>query len=147
MTDTTTPTTTVRPIPQPGPPPPTGWTGWVIFAGVIMMMIGVFQVIEALTALFRHSYYVVGHDDLLVRVNYTGWGWIHLIIGVVIIAAGGGLLLGKMWARVLGVIFAGLSAVANLIFIAAYPFWSLTVIFLDIVVIYAISVHGRELQT
>jgi hypothetical protein len=126
---------------------PSAWTGWIIFAGVMLIMVGAFQIIEALTALFRHTYYAVNNDHLLVRVNYTGWGWIHLVLGVLLVCAGLGLFAGQMWARVVGVLLAGLSAVANLVFIAAYPFWSLTVIFLDILVIYAISVHGREMRT
>jgi hypothetical protein len=113
----------------------------------MLIMVGAFQIIEALTALFRRTYYTVNNDHLLVRVNYTGWGWIHLVLGVLLVCAGLGLFTGQMWARVVGVVLAGLSAVANLVFIAAYPFWSLTVIFLDILVIYAISVHGREMRT
>jgi hypothetical protein len=125
---------------------PAAWTGWVIFAGIMLIMVGTFQIIEALTALFRHSYYAVNNNQLLVRVNYTGWGWIHLVLGALLVCAGFGLFAGQMWARVVGVLLAGLSAVANLVFIAANPFWSLTVIFLDILVIYAISVHGREMR-
>jgi len=126
---------------------PSAWSGWVTFAGIMLIMVGAFQIIEALTALFRRTYYTVNNDHLLVRVNYTGWGWIHLVLGVLLVCAGLGLFTGQMWARVVGVVLAGLSAVANLVFIAAYPFWSLTVIFLDILVIYAIAVHGREMRT
>ncbi len=126
---------------------PSAWAGWIIFAGVMLMVVGTFQVIEALTALFRHTYYAVNNDHLLVRVNYTGWGWIHLVLGVLLVCAGLGLFAGQMWARVVGILLAGLSAVANLVFIAAYPFWSITVIALDILVIYAIAVHGREMRS
>jgi hypothetical protein len=124
----------------------TGWTGWVVFAAVMMIVIGAFQVIEGLTALFRDTYYVVGHDDLLLRVDYTGWGWIHLGIGAVLVISGLGLFSGAMWARVVGVTVAALSALANLVFIAAYPVWAITVIALDVFVIYAITVHGREMR-
>ncbi len=125
---------------------PTGWIGWIIFAGSVLVLVGSFQIIEALTALFRHTYYQVGNNDLLVRVNYTGWGWVHLFLGVLLVCAGLGLFAGQMWARVVGVLLAGLSALVNLVFIAAYPWWALTVIFLDVLVIYAISVHGREMR-
>jgi hypothetical protein len=124
----------------------TGWTGWVIFAAVMMLLVGTMQVIEALTALFRHSYYAVNNNDLLLRWNYTAWGWVHLIIGGLLICAGFALFSGRMWARVLGVTMAGLSALANLVFIAAYPWWSVTVIAIDVLVIYAITAHGRELR-
>jgi hypothetical protein len=118
----------------------------VTFAAVMMLMVGTFQVIEALTALFRDTYYVVGHNGLLLRVDYTQWGWIHLIIGALLAIAGTGLFSGRVWARVLAVALAGLSALANLVFIAAYPFWSMTVIALDVFIIYAITVHGDEMR-
>jgi hypothetical protein len=150
MTDTTTPRPTAPPARQPAyeaRSTPSAWTGWVIFAAIMMIVVGAFEIIEALTALFRRSYYLVSNDDLLVRVNYTGWGWVHLAIGVLLVCAGLGLFTGRMWARVLGVTLASLSALVNLAFIAAYPWWALTVILIDILVIYAISVHGRELRT
>jgi hypothetical protein len=146
MTDTTSRVPTAR---QPGygtRPERSGWTGWVTFAAVMMLMVGTFQVIEALTALFRDTYYVVGHNGLLLRVDYTQWGWIHLIIGALLAIAGTGLFSGRVWARVLAVALAGLSALANLVFIAAYPFWSMTVIALDVFIIYAITVHGDEMR-
>ncbi|HTZ45007.1 MAG TPA: hypothetical protein VMB79_14185 [Jatrophihabitans sp.] len=146
MTETTQRVPPVRTSYQP-PREPSGWTGWVIFAAVMMAIVGCFQIIEGLTALFRHSYYVVGHNDLLVRVNYTGWGWVHMALGVLLLAAGLSLLSGRMWARIVGVTVAGISAVVNLAFIAAYPVWSILVIAVDVIVIYAISVHGRELRT
>lgn len=124
----------------------TGWTGWVTFAAVMMVVVGAFQFIEGLTALLRDTYYVVGHNGLLLRVDYTGWGWFHLILGGLLALAGVSLFSGKMWARVIGVAFAGLSAVANLAFLAAYPIWSFIVIALDVFVIYAITVHGREMR-
>lgn len=146
MTDTTSrvPRTSTG---YDGPAEVTAWRGWVVFAAVMMIIIGSFQIIEALTALFRNSYYVVGHNDLLVRVNYTGWGWVHLILGALLVITGLGLFSGSMWARVIGVILAGLSAIANLAFIAAYPFWSMTVIALDVIVIWALTAHGGEMRT
>jgi hypothetical protein len=147
MTDTTTrvpPTTR-----QTGydAPQRTGWSGWVVFAAIMCIIIGAFQIIEALTALFRDTYYIVNHNDLILRVDYTAWGWIHLIIGALLVITGFALLSGKMWARVVGVVLASLSLLANLTFIAAYPWWSVIVIALDVFVIYAITVHGGELKT
>lgn len=159
MTDTTSRRFVAPPAtPTPTPPPAlaptyeapatrTGWAGWVIFAAVMMTVVGAFQFIEGLTALFRRSYYLVVNDDLLVRLNYTGWGWIHMIIGGLLVIAGLGLFTGRMWARVIAVTLAGLSALVNLAFIPAYPWWAITVIALDVFVIYAICVHGRELRT
>jgi hypothetical protein len=124
----------------------TGWTGWIFFAGVMMMLLGFFQAIEGLVAIFHNGYYLVRPDGLVVNVDYTAWGWVHLIIGVAAIAAGFGLMAGNMVARVFAVALAVVSAIVNLGFIAAYPIWSTVVIAVDIIVIYAIVVHGRELK-
>jgi hypothetical protein len=129
------------------PPEQTGWVGWIVFAAMMMIMVGSFQVIAGLTALFNSGYYVVGEDQLLVSADFTAWGWTHIILGAVALAAAFGLLAGQMWARVVGIAMALVSAVVNLAFIAAYPLWSIMVITLDVLVIYAIAAHGREMQT
>jgi hypothetical protein len=132
--------------PRQAPPEPTGWVGWVVFAAMMMIMVGAFQAIVGLTALFNSGYYVVGEAGLVINVNYNAWGWVHLALGVIAVAAAFGLLAGQMWARVVGIAMALLSAIVNLAFIAAYPVWSMVVIALDVVVIYAIAAHGREMQ-
>lgn len=131
----------------PGSTPrePTAWTGWVVFAGVMLMMLGAFQVIQAIVALFDDGFYLVRPSGLAVHVDYNAWGWTHLIIGGVAIVSGLGLLVGNMAARVIGVIAAVVSAIVNLAFLSAYPVWSALVIALDVIVIYAIVVHGGEL--
>ena len=125
---------------------PTAWAGWVIFAGVMMIMLGSFQIIEGLVALFDDGFYAVGSNGLVVNVDYNTWGWAHTIIGVVAIGAGLGLLAGNLAARIIGVGVAFLSALVNLAFISAYPIWSTIMIVIDVVVIFAIIVHGRELK-
>ncbi|QWZ08658.1 hypothetical protein KRR39_01990 [Nocardioides panacis] len=128
------------------PPEPSAWTGWVTFAAMMMVLLGVFQAIAGLVALFDDGYYLVGPSGLVVNVNYTTWGWVHLIVGLAALAAGFGLFRGAMWARVLGITVASISAIVNFAFIAAFPFWALTMITLDVIFIYAIAAHGRELQ-
>ncbi|HEX6874925.1 MAG TPA: hypothetical protein VF165_04635 [Nocardioidaceae bacterium] len=123
-----------------------GWVGWVIFGSMMMIMVGSFQVILGLTALLNSDYYAVGANGLVVNVDYTAWGWAHLALGAVALAAAFGLLTGSMWARVLGIAVALIGALVNLAFIAAFPFWCITVIALDVLVIYAIAVHGGELK-
>lgn len=125
---------------------PTGWVGWVMFAGCMMILLGAFQFIEGLVALFNQNYYVVGASNLLVSVSYGGWGWAHLIVGVLVALAGFGVLAGQTWARIVGIILAGISAIVNLGFLAAFPVWSVVLIALDIIVIYALSVHGNEVK-
>jgi hypothetical protein len=127
-------------------PDPTGWTGWVVFASFMMFLVGAFQAIQGLVALFDDGFYLVTPGNLVVDVNYNVWGTVHLIFGVLLLLSGAGVLTGNLAARTVGVILAGLSAVANLLFIEAYPFWSILIITVDVLVIYALTVHGRELK-
>ena len=126
--------------------PQSGWAGWVVFGGVMLIMVGTFQLVQGLVALLDEGFYLVGANGLLVDVDYNTWGWIHLIIGVVCGLTGVGLLAGNMMARVVAVGVAFLSALVNLAFISAYPIWSTIMITLDVIVIYAVIVHGRELK-
>lgn len=128
------------------PPEPSGWVGWIFFAGIIMILAGTFQAIAGLVAIFNSAYFLVPSTGLVVSVNYTGWGWVHLIGGLLVVAAGFGVMTGQTWARIVGIILAGISAILNLAFLAAYPVWSVIVITLDVLIIYALSVHGREMQ-
>jgi hypothetical protein len=127
-------------------PEPTGWAGWVVFGGVMLIMLGAFQAIEGLVALFDDGFYLVRPNGLVVDVNYNTWGWIHLLIGVVAVLAGLGLLTGNMVARIVGVVAAAFSAVVNFAFVQAQPVWSVILITIDVLVIYAIVAHGRELK-
>jgi hypothetical protein len=126
------------------PHPMTGWVGWIVFAGVIMVISGAFDVIAGLVALFKDNYYLVRSDGLVVNVDYTAWGWVHLLLGVVLAAVGIGAMAGQTWARVVGVVIVSLNAIVQFAFLAAYPFWSTILIALNIFVIYALVVHGRE---
>ena len=123
-----------------------GWTGWIVFAGVMMLMMGAFHVIQGLVALFQDTYYLVGQEGLVVQVDYTTWGWVHTILGAVVILAGVALLAGQMWARIVAIILAFGSALVNIAFLGAYPLWSLTMIAIDVLVIWAVSVHGKEMK-
>lgn len=124
----------------------TAWVGWIVFSGILMIMLGMFQAIMGLVALVKDDYYLVARNGLVLSVDYTAWGWVHLLIAITAVAAGWGVLAGRMWARVIGIILAVVSAVANVAFIAAYPFWSTIVIAIDGLIIYALSVHGREVK-
>jgi hypothetical protein len=126
---------------------PSGWAGMVIFGAMMMILLGSFQVIAGLVAIFNESYFYVSSQDLVVSVNYDTWGWAHLIVGAVALAAGFGLFTGAMWARVLGITVAVVSAIVNFVWLPAFPLWAITMITLDVLVIYAIAAHGRELQT
>jgi hypothetical protein len=122
------------------------WVGWIAFGGCMMVLLGSFHVIDGLVALFNDDYLLVGASGLLVSVDLTAWGWAHVVLGLVMAGAGYGLFAGHMWARVVGVLVALVSAVVNLGFLAAYPFWSAIMIALDVLVIWAITMHGSELR-
>ena len=131
-----------------GPDPdPTGWTGWIVFASVMMFLVGTFQMVEGLVAILDDEYYGVTESGLVLSLDYTAWGWTHLLLGLLIFVSGLGVLSGNVLARTVGVLLAGLSAIANLLFIEASPVWSIVVITVDVLVIYALTVHGRELRT
>jgi hypothetical protein len=122
------------------------WVGWIAFAGMIMTMLGTFHIIQGLVALFNDDYYLVGKSGLVVNVDFTTWGWVQLIGGLIVLAAGLCVFAGQVWARSVGVIVALVSAVVNLGFLAAYPLWSMMMIALDVVVILALTVHGSEVR-
>jgi hypothetical protein len=126
---------------------PTRWVGWVMFAGVVMIVEGAFHIIDGLVALFERGYYVVTSNGLALHVNYTAWGWAHLIIGALFVLVGFGVLAGQLWARVVGIVLAVISAIVNLAFIAAYPVWGVILIAVDIMIIYALAMHGREMSS
>jgi hypothetical protein len=130
-------------VPPPSPPR-SAWGGWVTFAGITLALVGAVHVIEGLVALTAPEQYLVGPRGVVLHLDYTTWGWIHLILGLVLIATGVGVLNRNGLARVIGVGAAALSALTNLAFLSAAPVYALIVIALDVVFIYAICVHGGE---
>ena len=116
-----------------------GWAiGGTAFAGVIMLLIGVFHAIAGLVALFDDEFYVVGANYTF-ELDVTGWGWIHLLGGVGVALAGLYVFSGATWARIVGITLAMLSAIANFFFIPYYPFWSLLMIALAVWAIWALT--------
>ncbi len=153
MAETTAATTTTTAQPRAGTAQSasvdayrerSGWVGWIAFAGVMMVIAGSLQAIYGLIAIVNDEWVVWGNRANLL-VDLTAWGWVHLIGGVIVLLAGLGLFTGNMVARIVAVIVAGLSLIANFLFIPAFPVWALIVITLDVVVIYAIMAHGREI--
>lgn len=128
-------------------PRPTRWVGWIWFAATMMVLLGAFHAIAGLLALLNDQYYQVGKNGLSVHASYTVWGWTHLVVGVVIVAAAGALVAGRLWGRVLGVFVACVSIFLNVGFMAAYPAYAAIVIALDVLVIWAITIHGDEMTS
>ena len=123
----------------------TGWTGWVVFAGVMMIMGGILWAIVGLVALFSSGWVVFGKEGAL-WIDVTGWGWIHLILGLLMTLAGFLVIQGNMFGRTVAVILAMLSIVINFVWLPVYPIWSIVIITIDIFILYAVMVHGRELK-
>lgn len=120
------------------------WAGWIGFAAFMMLLSGFLGLFDALTALVKGTFYAVTPNYLITFDVHT-WGWIHLILSVVVLLAAGAVLAGKLWGRIVGSLMALLSALAWMAFIPHYPIWSLLIIALDVTVIYALLVHGDDL--
>jgi hypothetical protein len=119
--------------------------GFILFAAIMMIMVGVFQAIQGLVGIFENEFYVATRNYLF-KFDATTWGWTHLLLGLLVAFAGWGLFSGRTWARTVAIILAVLSALANFLFIPYYPFWSLLLITLNIFVIWAVAAHGGALR-
>ena len=125
-------------------PRPSGWVvGMVLFTATMMIVIGLFQALSGLVALFRNEIYVVA-PRYLFALDLTAWGWIHLLIGIAIAVAGYALISGQLWARAVGIALALLSMISNFLFIPYYPAWSLLIITLDVFVVWALCLYNRD---
>jgi hypothetical protein len=121
-----------------------GWAvSFILFAAIMMIMVGIWQALQGLVAIFENEFYVATRNYLF-QFDATTWGWIHLILGLLVAFAGWGLLSGRTWARAAAIALAVLSAIANFLWLPYYPFWSLLIIAVDVFVIWAIAAHGRE---
>ena len=123
-----------------------GTAGLIVFAGIMMIMAGVFQAIQGLVALLNGDFYAVGQEYTF-ELDVTSWGWIHLILGAVVAAAGYFLFQAAIWARTVAVIVACLSIIANFMWLPYYALWGAIVITLDVLVIWAVTAHGRDVLT
>jgi hypothetical protein len=129
----------------PGATDYSSWAvGWAGFAGVMLIIIGVMDVIQGLVALINDDFFVVT-QEFIFEFNVTTWGWIQLILGVVLIASGVGIFSANVLARTVGVIIAGLAAIINFAWLPYYPVWSIIVIAICIAVIWALTAHGRDI--
>ena len=124
---------------------PSGWAiGWTAFAGILMIMMGFWWIISGFVALLDSEFYVVSQRWIL-QFNIATWGWIHLILGIVILASGCGVFLGAIWARIVGVILAVVAAVLSFAWLPYYPVWAILFIAISVAVVWALTVHGRDI--
>src|SRR5688572_29977120 len=123
---------------QPG----SGWAdGAIGFAGVIMIMVGGFQVFAGIAALAKDDFYAAT-PNYIIEFDATQWGWVHLLLGLLVLFAGFAVLSGKTWGRVVAIVLAVLSALANFAYIPYYPFWAILIIALNVFIIHSLAVHG-----
>ena len=120
-----------------------GWVGWVFFASVLMIILGMFQALAGLTAIINNQHLLVTQSGLYL-FDTTTWGWIHFLLGIIVSMAGFAAARGELWGRAVGVTLAGLSAVVNLAFITTNPLWTITIVVINVIIIYALIVHGHE---
>ena len=114
--------------------------GWAVFAGIIMTIAGVSNIIFGLTAIFKDEVLTKAGGQLIFW-DFTAWGWATLLVGIVMVLAAFGLFSGQSWALWTTVAFATVNAIGQISWITVYPIWSLIVISLDVIVIYQLTTH------
>jgi hypothetical protein len=127
--------------------------GWISFAAFMLIMVGTFHAIAGLAGIIENEFYSVvpaagteaTGDVYFLQFDATTWGWVHLIGGLIVLFAGFGLFRGAVWARTVGVIVAVISAIVSFAWLPWYPVWSITIIAIDIAVIWALTAHGRDI--
>jgi hypothetical protein len=118
-------------------------TGGATFAAVFMMISGAFGLFQGLSLIISGTFYVQP-AKYWISTGAATWGWVHLIWGLIVLAAGFGVMSGAAWARWLGIIFVSIQAIINFLFIPAQPFWAIILILIDLWIIHALFVHRRE---
>ena len=116
------------------------YSGWVIFAAVVLFILGVLNVIWGIAAIADSKFFV--QDQKYILSNLNTWGWVTLLIGALQLFAGFSLWSGGLYGRVIAIFCASLSAIAALMSLPAYPFWSLAIFAIDIIIIYQVSLYG-----
>ena len=115
-------------------------SGWMTFAGIVIMMVAILNIVDGIAAISKSSFFVA--DARYVFSDLNTWGWIVLGLGVLQVVVCLGLWAGNQLARWAGIVIVSLNALAQLLFIPAYPFWSLSIFALDVLVLYGLAAHG-----
>jgi hypothetical protein len=126
------------------PSEPSGWAvGWTYFAGMMMIIIGAFHIIAGFVAIVDDQFYLVTKEYIF-QFDVSTWGWIHLILGILVLIAGFTVFSGSLFGRTVGTILAVISAIAAFAWLPYYPVWAIVIIALAVSVIWALTVHGRD---
>jgi hypothetical protein len=132
-------------MPQHSNDETTGWVGWIFFAGVMMVIAGGLNAAYGLVAVLDKNWVGWSHPSH-VFFTVSVWGWLQIAAGVLVFLCGFWVFTGNLFARTVGVVLAALSLMANFLFIPVYPFWALTVVVIDALVIWALTAHGHEMK-
>ena len=125
---------------------PSSWAvGWTAFAGIMMVIGGIWWIIAGIVALANSTFYVVG-PEYIFQFDVTTWGWVHLLLGIVVLLAGFGLFSGAVWARTVGVIVSVLWILVAFAWLPWYPVWAILFIAVAIFIIWSLTVHGRDID-
>ncbi|MBO9552987.1 hypothetical protein [Cellulomonas sp.] len=124
----------------------TGWVGWVWFAAFGLLTVGLFNLVAGLVAAFSSQKVIGWTGEGVAVVDVSTWGWVHLFLGLLLVVAGFALFGGSAWARYTAVVLVVLNMVAQFVSLPATPWWSLVVIVLDVVILWALVVHGAEVE-
>jgi hypothetical protein len=119
--------------------------GWALFAAIMLMIAGFFQIIAGIAAIAEDDFYLTTQKWVF-EFDVTTWGWIHVVLGILLLCVGAGILTGNILARTVGVVIAGISAIGNFAFMPYYPVWAILVIAIDIAIIWALTAHGRDVE-
>ena len=123
----------------------TGWTGWISFAGVMLIIGGSLGLIFGIIAAVNDNW-VVFTNRGQVSLDLSTWGWVHIIVGAIVVLAGFGVFTGNILARIIGVAVAVVSLIANFLWLPVYPVWAIIIITIDVLVIWALTAHGGEMR-
>jgi hypothetical protein len=123
-----------------------GWLVWAAFGGIMLVIAGAVDITAGLLALTRSAFFIATQDGIATTLGWTTWGIIHLAWGAAFVAVGLGVLAGNRFAQAVAVVLAGASIVRNLLFIDVAPVWMAIVIAMDLLIVYALVVHGHELR-
>jgi hypothetical protein len=123
----------------------TGWTGWITFAGVMLIIGGSLGLIFGIIAAINDNWLVFANRGA-VSLDLSTWGWVHVIVGAIVLLAGFGVFTGNILARIVGVAVAVVSLIANFLWLPVYPVWAIIIITIDVLVIWALTAHGGEMR-
>ena len=120
-----------------------GWVGWVYFASALMIISAFFQLFFGFVALVQPEFFAVTNGQLFF-FDLTTWGWVHTLWGIILLTAGISLAGGGAWGRIIGVLVTTVALIGNFVFLPAHPWWTIIAIAIDILILYALLVHGKE---